>query len=246
MTEKTITPAEWLEINSLLLSLGDETSINRYSSILLERMSRLVRYSCGHLFFHQTHKQIPLNYFDLEISEQTFISYNSYYKGLDDIRRLTFNQASPIKSTRVMDYNRWKNTEYFTDFLAPNNFYFLCGVDIIYSNRLIATLTLIREKGEYDFDDKDLLILKNLSPHFAIHLANFFGLKKYQLWTDNFALTTRECDIVELLTQGATNKKIADQLFISVNTVKKHLHNVYEKCEVNSKSQLISRLSNNL
>ncbi len=246
MTEKTITPAEWLEINSLLLSLGDETSINRYSSILLERMSRLIRYSCGHIFFHQTHKQIPVNYYALEISEQTFINYNSYYKNLDDIRRLTFNQVFPVKSTRIMNYNRWKHTEYFTDFLAPHNYYFLCGVDIIYSNHLIATLTLIREKEQHDFDDKDLLILKNLSPHFGIHLANFFGLKKYQLWTDNFAFTTRECDIVELLTQGATNKKIADQLFISVNTVKKHLHNIYEKCEVNSKSQLISRLSSNL
>ncbi len=243
MYKTTITTKEWLKINDLLLLLGDETSIRNYSSILLNGMGELIRHNWAHLFFHKPHQQLQDDHFSVGISEKTFSTYNSYYYKLDDIRKITFDQTSPIRSTQVMDYPRWENTEYFSDFLKPNSFYYLCGIDIHYPSQLIATLTFIREKNELDFCNRDLLILKKISPHFGIHLANFFGLKKYRVWSDNFSFTQRECDIVELLAHGSTNKYIAAELSISVNTVKKHLGNIFEKVGVNSKLQLISKIS---
>ncbi len=243
MANPTITNKEWLEINDLLLLLGDETNIKKYSSTLLKGMGQLIRFNWAHIFFHRPHQQLKNDYYAQGIDERTFSNYNSYYYKIDDIREIAFDQTSPIRSTQVMDYSKWENTEYFSEFLKPNNFYYLCGIDIHYPDQLIATLTFIRAEEELDFCNRDLFILKKVSPHFGIQLANFFGLKKYRVWTDNFSFTQRECDIVELLAHGSTNKHIAAELSISVNTVKKHLGNIFEKCGVNSKLQLISKIS---
>jgi DNA-binding NarL/FixJ family response regulator len=54
-------------------------------------------------------------------------------------------------------------------------------------------------------------------------------------------LTKREQEILSLLAKGFLYKEIADQLNISINTVRVHLQNVYEKLHVHSRSQAIMR-----
>ncbi len=50
-------------------------------------------------------------------------------------------------------------------------------------------------------------------------------------------LSPREGEVLQLVAQGATNKQIADSLFISENTVKTHLRNIMEKLHLANRSQ---------
>ena len=54
-------------------------------------------------------------------------------------------------------------------------------------------------------------------------------------------LTERECEVLQLLTDGASNREIADHLVLSVNTVKKHVLNIYGKLGVQSRTQAIAK-----
>ncbi len=56
-----------------------------------------------------------------------------------------------------------------------------------------------------------------------------------------YGLTDREKDILKLLVDGRTKKKIADDLFISFHTVNTHLKNIYSKLQVNSRSGAITK-----
>lgn len=48
-------------------------------------------------------------------------------------------------------------------------------------------------------------------------------------------LTRSERKVLSLVAQGKRNKDIADQLFVSVNTVKTHLQHIFKKLEVSSR-----------
>ena len=52
-------------------------------------------------------------------------------------------------------------------------------------------------------------------------------------------LSDREFEILNLTVSDKTNREIADQVFVSVNTVKYHLKNVYEKLGVNNRKEAI-------
>lgn len=57
----------------------------------------------------------------------------------------------------------------------------------------------------------------------------------------NGLLTDRECEILEAVARGLTNKQIGEALFVSENTVKKHINNIYFKLDVNRRTQAIAR-----
>ncbi len=57
------------------------------------------------------------------------------------------------------------------------------------------------------------------------------------------ALTEREREVLDLLAQGLTNKEIAEKLFITTNTVKRHLKAVFEKLDVHTRSAATAKVA---
>ena len=55
------------------------------------------------------------------------------------------------------------------------------------------------------------------------------------------SLTRRENTIIDLVSRGAKNQEIADQLHISPNTVKTHLYSIFRKTSSRNRIELISR-----
>jgi DNA-binding NarL/FixJ family response regulator len=57
----------------------------------------------------------------------------------------------------------------------------------------------------------------------------------------NSPLTKRETEILQLISEGKTYTQISEQLFISKETSKTHIKNIYSKLQVNSKSEALAR-----
>jgi LuxR family maltose regulon positive regulatory protein len=58
---------------------------------------------------------------------------------------------------------------------------------------------------------------------------------------ERMMLTTRELEILELLSMGYTNKKIAEKLYVSINTVKTHMSNLFDKLEAHNRVDALVR-----
>ena len=58
-------------------------------------------------------------------------------------------------------------------------------------------------------------------------------------------LSPREIEVLEQLSKGLKNQLIADNLFLSVSTVKKHIENIFNKLQVHNRIEAIQKAKNN-
>jgi DNA-binding CsgD family transcriptional regulator len=69
-----------------------------------------------------------------------------------------------------------------------------------------------------------------------------FDAAKLGRFCEKHGISKRERDIIEQVMNGSSNRDIEKALFISGNTVKNHLYNVFQKAGVKSRSQLTHRV----
>ncbi len=78
-------------------------------------------------------------------------------------------------------------------------------------------------------------------------LNQFTKLQPAQLKNEEYNLSNREKDVLQLLVKGKSYKIIADELNISYETVHSHIRKIYQKLHVNSVGEAVSKtISGNL
>ncbi|MEO8150993.1 MAG: response regulator transcription factor [Bacteroidia bacterium] len=73
-------------------------------------------------------------------------------------------------------------------------------------------------------------------------VGSFAVVKPSQQKNHLAELTHREREIIEMLAKGLVYKEIADQLFLSPDTVRTHIRNIYEKLQVTSKMEAVNKV----
>ena len=72
--------------------------------------------------------------------------------------------------------------------------------------------------------------------HFVLKAAKNNNTSE-DLIKNNYNLTSREAQILKLITEGYSNNEIAKELFVSINTTKAHVANILQKLEVDDRLQ---------
>ncbi len=80
-----------------------------------------------------------------------------------------------------------------------------------------------------------------MSGEIARKVLNYFQTPQKKSSKD-YELSDREVDVLKALTEGHSYKAIADKLFVSVHTVRFHLHNIYEKLHVSSRAEAVAKV----
>lgn len=110
--------------------------------------------------------------------------------------------------------------EFYVTFPIPMPF-----SPIIYFLVNILAILYVRRLMQYRLDtsiQKQKIILKN--------------------FLEQYDLTERESEIVEYILEGYSNQNIGDLLFISSNTVKNHIYNIYKKMDIKNRFELMSKI----
>ena len=80
-----------------------------------------------------------------------------------------------------------------------------------------------------------------MSGEIARKVLHYFQEPQKKKRTD-YALSDREVDVLKALTEGHSYKSIAEKLFVSVHTVRFHLHNIYDKLHVSSRAEAVAKV----
>ena len=91
-----------------------------------------------------------------------------------------------------------------------------------------------------------------MSPIIAAKTLNLLRQQKTAATTketikspQSYEITKREIEILELWVQGKSYQQIADKLYISVGTIRKHIGNIYEKIHVHSRIEALQKADSN-
>lgn len=139
------------------------------------------------------------------------------------------------------------------------------GIDFSPTDKLMTELLAMRTVLVYGFRDKrsntDVIYaflnshhmyetqtsaLSSIMPHLDAALRRVDCLPANNELTIDSAsiikkISERETAVLNLVVKGETNIAIAEHLFISVNTVKNHLKNIYKKMAVSSRAQAVAK-----
>jgi DNA-binding NarL/FixJ family response regulator len=78
-----------------------------------------------------------------------------------------------------------------------------------------------------------------MSPHIARQVVSFFH--RTPAPKTQVALTGREREVIELLASGSMYKEIADHLAITLETVRTHVKNIYDKLHAHSRTEAVRK-----
>lgn len=118
------------------------------------------------------------------------------------------------------------------------------AIAVILFFSLVKLFELTSGLNQYYFSSAPLLfIVWNITSIYFIFKYYTFLTAHTDVPTENFvkhySLTPRENEILLLLSKGHSYKKISGELFVSLATVKTHIHNLYSKTDVKSRHELL-------
>ena len=79
----------------------------------------------------------------------------------------------------------------------------------------------------------------------ATQVLHMFASMNRDKKEENYNLSDREREVLQLLVEGYSYKMIAAEKFISIDTVRSHIKKIYEKLHVNSKSEAVAKAFKN-
>lgn len=147
-----------------------------------------------------------------------------------------FHEKKAVRLTDIVTTDQYENSTFYQSLMKPYGYYDEMGVALLYEGKFVGVLGMALKKGNY-FSAIDCKRFQYLSEIIASVLVHQF---KDEL--DYSMLSKREEEVVKLIKEGWTNQAIADELYISINTIKKHLQHIYQKHNVQNRIQLVQKL----
>lgn len=242
-----IETSDWLVLNNLIYKIYTIKDLDEMRSVMLEQLKLLMDFDSAD--FSLVYETEPLSFghtvtYNCDITQKFSCDEMEYF------RDIVMNRKSVVfRETDVVPEEVRLSSEYYRRIYMKNNWNYSLHMFVAKDNQLLGNISLYRAIGKDNFVYDDIMMLDLLKDHLAYRLSENRrkseeteskltirqAAKKYEL-------TKREEMILGLLMEGKGNDDICEQLLISVNTLKKHVLNIYRKLGIKNRVQMFKMI----
>ncbi len=208
--------------------MAQEISIPPDSFILrcLDNITQLIPGSVG-VYYLVDEQLMPYTYLLSGISLQTHQTYLDGFVQLDPLHPQHFAKL-PVSFVGFDE--SFRKSDYYRKFMKPHQMGDMSEIFVRKNRQIVAGLSLMRDKP---FTVAECMRLRATLP--LIELAT----EELLPHNEDQRLTPKEQIIVDMIREGACNKRIAIYLDISLSTVKTHLRNIFSKTHASNRTELL-------
>jgi DNA-binding CsgD family transcriptional regulator len=242
---KQLETNDWLVLNNIIYKIYTTEDFDSMRHVLLEQLKMVLDFDSAD-FFLANRDGIPglVN----PVTYNCDGVYPQTYDALDYSRGIMYGGKSLVyRETDIISDEKRVQTEYYKKVYAPNNWHFSLQMILAREKEFLGVITFYRTIGKDNFHYDDIFLLDMLKDHLAYRLyqeRHRAGSKKLsaEQAAEKFELTKREGTILRLLMAGMDNAEISEKLVISVNTLKKHVLNIYRKLGIRNRIQMFKMI----
>ncbi len=244
-----ITSQDWYTMNEIISDIYTaipypnlNAIIRKLESLILfsHSISCLIGNNEGNVeFFMYKSDDIPEEHIQLYCKKYIHYDFILWYCAVP--KELTFRESDVIVEKYMAE------SLFMKEWLSPINAYYGLVINTAGYNYSYCNICLYRSREEGDFSDRDLAILKIINSHLCNRFKELFpnGIQRssFDKNSDQFSsiyhLTKREAEVIQLICSGTLRHNLAKELYISENTVKKHLNSIYQKMNIQNFEELV-------
>jgi len=225
---------DFMCINNIFYQIYNVLDFQEMQIIVLSLLDNLIPNTCAS-FLMADHTDSPNLLRDPVCLPAPFSAMENDYLAMeerDHSRWMLFNsKAMIVRDTDLLPEDERVKTMRYQKCYLPYNLHYSVDLSIADNNKLLGTLSLYRTREMGDFTDDELFMLNIVGEHLNARFYREFikgerGEESDDLFLyliNEYGLTGREAEILQLVFQEQSNEDIAAELCISSNTLKKHL-----------------------
>ncbi|WP_130736192.1 response regulator transcription factor [Flavobacterium sp. J27] len=224
----------------LLISTINLFGQNDTKSVLIEKISDSEFFNNESKFINEEKQKFKK--FKSEIKSSTTEEFlekiRTYSK--DSLKTLAIKLLSikELNDKKLLQKDISLNSEYYIHLLDELKASELNNIEYLFLEKEINNYYLIELKKKQNISITINIIFGIV---ILILIYSIYVIKSKRNSTIIEELSNQEIKIKEYILNGKSNKEIAEELFISLNTVKTHISNIYNKLNVSNRKELINK-----
>lgn len=234
---------DWLILNSIIYKIYTTDNFDEMRQELLEQLKMIIDYDSADFFLASKDEgQLmcnPVMYeCDIDLSE-IYANFDFNKEMINSGKTLIYRETDIIQSEERTESDLYKKI------YKPNNWNYALKFIIAKNKKFLGIISFYRTIGKENFEHEDVFILDMLKEHLAYRLEKHIAgleLANEKLTISEtikrYELSKREATVLKELMSGKDNSVICEELFITTNTLKKHILNIYRKLGIKNRVQL--------
>ncbi|MDQ9035752.1 helix-turn-helix transcriptional regulator [Acinetobacter seifertii] len=230
LLEKDFSPSEFTLFSEILWKLGSGKGQYNLRENILADIAILLRADFAASYIWDSTHNLSREGVICKIDPKAMKDYECVWQFDDPITAQLRKRQKPTFVTEVMPLADLKKTPYYNEFLRAYGLYHGINIYFVRNGMDIGDLRIWHEKDADMFGEREKRILSLLEPYFTQALPTSLS--------SQYGLTSREQEVVRLVSKGLSDKDVANLLDISFTTLRTHLNNSMRKIGCNNRTEM--------